>query len=150
MPENQISPLLPHFQFPIPPIPAAAHLPQRRATDASSNDQSHERSYSSMSFHVPRKAGVDGSPSTLQDEIPPLIPPKAKARARAYTSPEVDVIKERVASAMIEVERLQRQIDDVIERQSLYAPSRPSTAHSMARTMPGKSHWEAFCMRKRN
>ncbi|KAK0388662.1 hypothetical protein NLU13_4905 [Sarocladium strictum] len=135
MPENQISPLLPHFQFPIPPIPPTAHL-QRRATDVSSIEQSHERNYSSMSFHVPRKAGAEGSGSTMQDDIPPLIPPKAKARARAYTSPEVDVIKERVASAMIEVERLQKQIDDVIERQSLHAPSRPSTAHSMARTMP--------------
>lgn len=136
MPENQISPLLPHFEIPIPPMPPAAYLPQRRDTDASSHDQSHERSYSSMSFHVPRKAGVEGSPSTMNDEIPPLIPPKAKARARAHTSPEVHVITERVASAMIEMERLQRQIDDVIERQSLYAPSRPSTAYSMARTMP--------------
>jgi hypothetical protein len=136
MPENQISPLLPHFEFPIPPIPPAAYLPQQRTTDMHSSNQSHERSYSSMSFHVPRKAGADGSPSTAQDEIPPLIPPKAKGRARAHTSPEVDVIKERVASAMIEVERLQRQIDDVIERQSIYAPSRPSTAHSMAQPMP--------------
>lgn len=96
-----------------------------------------------MSFHVPRKGGVGGSPSTMNDAIPPLIPPKAKARARAHTSPEVNVITERVASAMIEVERLQRQIDDVIERQSLYAPSRPSTAYSMAQTMPGR--WLAHC-----
>lgn len=136
MPDNQISPLLPHFQFPIPPIPPATHLPNRRATEGSSNEQSHERSYSSMSFHVPRKATAEGSPSATLEDIPPLIPPKAKARARAYTSPEVDVIKERVASAMIEVERLQKQIDDVIERQSVYAPSRPSTAHSMAYTVP--------------
>lgn len=137
MPENHISPLLPHFEFPIPPMPPAVHLPQQRGEEIITSDQSHERNYSSMSFHVPRKAGPDGTPSTTHDEIPPLIPPKAKGRARAYTSPEVDVIKERVASAMIEVERLQKQIDDVIERQSLYAPSRPSTSGSMARTMPG-------------
>ena len=81
---------------------------------------------------------MDSSPLVTQDDMPPLIPPKAKARARAYTSPEVDVIKERVASAMIEVERLQKQIDDVIERQTLYTASRPSSPQSMARTMPGK------------
>ncbi|KAG7117128.1 Protoplast secreted protein 2 like [Verticillium longisporum] len=44
-------------------------------------------------------------------------------------------MKVRIASAMNEVERLQREIDSAIERQSLYAASsRPSTAHSMAPT----------------
>jgi hypothetical protein len=50
----------------------------------------------------------------------------------------METIKERVASAMNEVEQLQRKINDIIERQSLYTASRPSTAHSMARTIPGK------------
>lgn len=33
---------------------------------------------------------------------------------------------------MLEKERLQEMIDDVIERQSVYLGSRPSTSHSMA------------------
>ncbi|KAJ6444253.1 histidine acid phosphatase [Purpureocillium lavendulum] len=134
MPDNNTSPILPHFDVPrvmTPPPPAYF---------ASRTDEDHElmrqRSYSSMSFHVPRRHVFDGSPSTTQDEAPPRIPPKSKNRMRAYTSTDVDAIKERVASAMIEVERLQKQIDEVIERQSLYANSRPSTPHSIARTMP--------------
>ncbi|KAF7544077.1 hypothetical protein G7Z17_g10251 [Cylindrodendrum hubeiense] len=102
----------------------------------------HQRSFSSTSFHFPRKqlTDTDSSPFTIhEDEIPPLIPPKARARSRAYTAPNVDVIKERVAGAMIEVEKLQKQIDEVIERQSLYSVSRPTTAHSMANTMPGET-----------
>lgn len=50
----------------------------------------------------------------------------------------MEAIKERVAYAMNEVEELQKKINDIIERQSLYTASRPSTAHSMARTVPGK------------
>lgn len=134
MPSNQISPLLPHFEFPVPP-PAAALMSSNWSYD---DEEAHQRSYSAMSFHVPRKGVAEGSPSPRLEEIPPLIPPKAKARGRAYTSPDVDIMKERVATAMIEVERLQKQIDDVIERQSLYAPSRPSTSHSMANVVPGR------------
>ncbi|KAH6997538.1 hypothetical protein BKA56DRAFT_565561 [Ilyonectria sp. MPI-CAGE-AT-0026] len=102
----------------------------------------HQRSFSSTSFHFPRKqlTDTDSSPFTIhEDEIPPLIPPKARGRSRAYTAPSVDAMKERVASAMLEVEKLQKQIDEVIERQSLYAVSRPTTAHSMANTMPGET-----------
>jgi hypothetical protein len=36
---------------------------------------------------------------------------------------------ERVANAMLERDRLQEQIDDLIERQSIYISSRPSTAY---------------------
>jgi len=56
------------------------------------------------------------------------------ARARAYTSPSVERIAERIASAMIEKEMLQAEIDSVIERQSIYVNSRPSTAHGMEGT----------------
>lgn len=136
VPENHISPILPHFEFPVMVPPPPAYTRERPEDE---HALTHQRSYSSMSFHLPRKPVYDSSPSTIQEELPPVIPPKALARGRAYTSPDVDTIKERVASAMIEVERLQRQIDDVIERQSLYASSRPSTAHSMAHTLPGES-----------
>lgn len=131
--DNSMSPILPHFEFPDISPPPPAYVANRTEDD----HHVHQRSYSAMSFHLPRN-GTESSPSTSQEEMPPQIPPKAKARARAYTSPNVDHLKERVASAMIEVERLQKQIDDVVERQSLYVASRPSTPLSMARTMPGK------------
>ena len=136
MPDNRMSPILPHFDFPTMTAPEPAYLQDRL-------DEHHQlvrqRSNSSMPFHIPRKravspAALGGSDSTQA----PQIPAKSSARARAYTAPEVEQMKARVATAMIEVEKLQQQIDDVIERQSLYAGSRPSTSHSMARTMPGE------------
>ncbi|POR33651.1 Uncharacterized protein TPAR_06141 [Tolypocladium paradoxum] len=136
MPDNHMSPVLPHLDCRgniTPPPPA--YLASRADED---RPLARQRSYSSMSFHIPRRHVMESSPSTVQEELPPRIPPKALGRARAYTSPEVEAIKERVASAMMEVERLQKQIEDVIERQSLCASSRPSTSHSVARTMPGK------------
>jgi hypothetical protein len=130
LPDNELSPILPHFEFgdviaPLPP----ARIHQSRSREDEGYPLGHERSYSSMSFHLPRR-----SPSSTNDETPPRVPPKA--RARAHTSPNVEKIVERIASAMIEVEKLQERIDDAIERQSIYVSSRPSTAHSMAYTMP--------------
>lgn len=129
MPQNRLSPILPLFDLeaPLPPLPGARY-PEARSDDFSLDAQ---RSCSSMSFHIPRKP-ASSLPSLLEDS-PPRIPPKA--RARAYTSPNVDQMKERIASSMIEVEKLQKEIDSVIERQSIYAASsRPSTAYSMALT----------------
>ncbi|CAM1511150.1 Fc.00g086630.m01.CDS01 [Cosmosporella sp. VM-42] len=132
MPDNRMSPILPSFEFPTPPERAYTQ-------DRLDEDQPlmHQRSYSSTtSFHLPRKQPLESSPSTTEEELPPTIPRRSPGRARAYTAPQVDMIKERVANAIIEVEKLQKQIDEVIERQSIYANSRPSTPHSMARTMP--------------
>ncbi|KHN97889.1 uncharacterized protein MAM_04278 [Metarhizium album ARSEF 1941] len=84
-----------------------------------------------MSFHVPRRHVVDPALPAGPKELPPQIPPKSRHRARAYTAPEAEAIKERVASALIEVDILQRKINDVVARQSIYINSRPSTAHSM-------------------
>lgn len=123
-PQNRLSPLLPHFEF--PGVPPLAKLAPTRVDDFT---LAHERSGSSMSFHIPRRP-AGGSPSTTYTESPPRIPPKS--RARAYTSPNIESIKERIAQSMNEVEQLQSEIDSVIERQSIYAASsRPSTAHSM-------------------
>lgn len=126
-----------------------------------------DRSYSTMSFHVPRRAigggaasggsvlgsvrsgrtgsrgNVNGA-STLHIHSsgagasagaadaynasqPPTIP--QRSRLRSHSSPGVDSMVERIASALIEVERLQAEIDSVIERQSIYISSRPSTAY---------------------
>ena len=123
-PQNRLSPLLPHFDF--PGIPPLAKLAPTRVDDFT---LANERSDSSMSFHIPRRP-TGGSPSTAHSDSPPRIPPKS--RARAYTSPNIESIKERIARSMNEMEELQNEIDSVIERQSIYAPSsRPSTAHSM-------------------
>ncbi|KAK2595911.1 hypothetical protein QQS21_006506 [Conoideocrella luteorostrata] len=144
IPDYRISSISPHSASPrsITPPPPPAYCVERPGligTEAERSEHDHQlsrqRSYSAMSFHVPRRH-PDGFSSTAQEETPPRIPAKSKYRARACTAPEVNAIKERVASALIEVERLQQQIDDVIERQSIYASSRPSTSHSIAHTMP--------------
>lgn len=134
--DRLVSPLLPHFEFPriITPPPPPAYSAERSEDD---HQLLHQRSYSYMSFHVPRRQPVEDSPSTAEEDTPPRIPAKSKNRARASTSPDVDAIKKRVASAMMEVEILQRQIDDVIERQSIYSNSRPSTPYSVGYPLPG-------------
>lgn len=135
MPNNHMSPILPCFEFSdlvAPPPPA--QLNEKLDGD---HQLIRQRSNSSTPFHLPRKVASDTS-STTPDDEPPAIPVKSQNRPRAHTSPELDAIKARVAGAMIEVERLQKQIDDVVERQSVYACSRPSTSHSMARTIPSE------------
>ncbi|RDA95173.1 hypothetical protein CP533_1933 [Ophiocordyceps camponoti-saundersi (nom. inval.)] len=96
--------------------------------------QLHQGNEPSLSFHIPRRQVNSASPP--QDGLPPRIPPKAQGRNRVSTAPEVAALRERVADAMMEVERLQRQIDEVVERQSLYTNSRPSTSHSTGRILP--------------
>ncbi|KFA73622.1 hypothetical protein S40288_02577 [Stachybotrys chartarum IBT 40288] len=136
--DHHASPMLPQFELPravATPPPAYHHV--QSDEDQSDDDIRlvRQRSYASfLSFHVPRKPVVDSFPSPVS-EAPPRIPPKSPGRARARTSPEMDRIRERVANAMNEMERLQKQIDDVIERQSLYSASRPSTSQSQARTV---------------
>ncbi|PNY24007.1 Uncharacterized protein TCAP_06066 [Tolypocladium capitatum] len=134
VPDSHTSPILPHSDC------HGTITPPPPAYFASRTDEDHplvrQRSYSSMSFHIPRRRVTESSPPTVQEDLPPRIPPKAPGRARAYTAPDVEAIKERVASGMIEVERLQKKIEDIMERQSLYMSSRPSTSHSMAWSMP--------------
>lgn len=124
-PGKPLSPILPLFEFPTAVTPPpSAHVLERPNNYGNLNS---DRSYSPMSFHVPRK--LTASPTMYDDERPPEIPPKS--RARAYTSPNLEKMKERIACAMIEVEKLQKEIDSVVERQSIRAASsRPSTAHS--------------------
>lgn len=130
-PNNQLSPLLPHFDINdhVHP-PPAAHTRAEGSWDDSSVTLTHERSYSSMSFHLPRRQVHEASSfSESQESSPPRIP--ARSRARAYTAPSVERIVERIASAMLERERLQSEIDSIVERQSIYTNSRPTTAYGM-------------------
>ncbi|KAL6858473.1 hypothetical protein J3F83DRAFT_361257 [Trichoderma novae-zelandiae] len=132
---KELSPMLPDFNFPSEMTPPSlVHLPRRPIRDESLH--SHERNTSSTSFHIPRK-NVAAPSSSDSPEVPPLhLASDKPPRTRAYTPSDMETIKERVAYAMNEVEQLQRKINDIIERQSLYTASRPSTAHSMARTIP--------------
>lgn len=127
MPNNRISPILPHFEFPPVKTPEKAVLEERLTDD---HQLVRQRSYTSVPFHIPRKPAIEDL--SFNQTCPPDIPPKSQARPRANTSPEIEAIKARVANAMLEVEELQRQIEEAAERQSLYARSRPSTSQSRA------------------
>lgn len=119
---------------PPPPAYMARHL------DGDDHELLAQSNFSPLSFHVPRRrvtatcTSIDG-----REGLTPRVPPRAQGRARPYTAPQMEAIKERVASAMIEAERLQQQIDEIMERQSFYANSRPSTPHPIARGAPGKT-----------
>ncbi|KYK59697.1 hypothetical protein DCS_00831 [Drechmeria coniospora] len=98
-------------------------------------DQVHDlvrrRSQSSMSFHIPRRL-VPGSTALARQEgaaVAPAKPLKHEDRFRLRTPPEIEAIKERVASAMIEMELLQKRIEHVSECQS-------RSAHSIVRMRP--------------
>jgi hypothetical protein len=137
--DHHLSPLLPYFgdeevdrDSMVTPPPRAHTAASSSKWDGSSATLAHDRSYSSMSFHIPRRLGREGSTASQSPITPPRIP--AKSRARAYTSPSpnVDHIVERIASAIIEKEKLQAEIESIIERQSIYINSRPSTAYGIS------------------
>lgn len=129
--KRELSPILPHFDMITPPPPVRLEP----NPDDDVFGPSHEPNYSPMSFHLPRK--MSASPSaTIASDTPPKIPPKSRARSQTCSSTER--MKERIAGAMLEVDKLQREIDLIMERQSTYAGSRPSTGHSMALTVHGK------------
>jgi len=135
--DTRLSPILPNMDYPSPPVTP----PPRVYTASSPSDDSpavsHQRSYSSMSFHIPRRP-INGSSvfDSPRSDASILRRPQA-TRIRGYTtsssstaqSPIMEDLVARVANAMLERDRLQEQIDDVIERQSIYISSRPSTAY---------------------
>ncbi|KAK4462270.1 hypothetical protein QBC42DRAFT_268282 [Cladorrhinum samala] len=133
-PSNRLTPILPHldvgdeFDFIAPP--PRAHTANSSRWDASSSTTlAPDRSYSVLSFHIPRKHVRQSSGDSDLTLSPPRIPPKS--RARASTAPNTERIVTRIADAMLEKERLQTEINNVVERQSIYFNSRPSTAYSM-------------------
>ena len=151
MPHNRLSSLLPRFEVPtLSPSPTPTPPPAYARDESTSAYPSHAsatlRSYpSSFSFHLPRKHHRDSPPGSPTGEAQMSAPRAKKGRPRSNTSSGVEAMKERVANAMREMEDLQKQIDDVVERQSMYSHSRPSSAHSMARTVPGKSPSSHSC-----
>ncbi|KAL2158925.1 hypothetical protein VTH06DRAFT_2955 [Thermothelomyces fergusii] len=135
-PENRLSAILPHIECNVTTPPPRAHTGNRSNREDSYDSSTapaqeaafaHERSRSATHFRLPRKASGQMSEASAS---PPEIPPKS--RARAATAPNTGRIVERIASAMMEKERLQAEINSLAERQSLlYLNSRPSTGHDM-------------------
>ncbi|OTB19953.1 hypothetical protein K445DRAFT_313746 [Daldinia sp. EC12] len=141
MSDKRLSPILPHFGPPEPPVTPPQRVFTISTRSEDSPHMSHSRSYSSMSFHIPRRPVNDGSvfDSPQSDISTPQRPQPAKLRDRmspTSTSPMMEDLVERVATAMLERDKLQEQIEDVIERQSIYISSRPSTAHGQPEMAP--------------
>lgn len=136
--ENRISPLLPYFagrdRSVTPPLPARSRSRGRDVFfDDDSTTLAHSRNTSTFSFHIPRRpVGDSGSLMTesIVEDSPPRIPPRAKTRPRAYTSPSVEAIVERIASAIIERDMLDAEIESVKSRHSVCL-SRPSTSYDL-------------------
>ncbi|TVY82890.1 hypothetical protein LSUE1_G005149 [Lachnellula suecica] len=154
-PQNQLSPILPHFRPDDLAFPSDMKDLPRPPTAMTSS-----RSDSSLSFRIPRKAVRSSSRASsewtahfkprpdslsaqellerLEDDLPKPPPP---ARLRANTEPPT---YERIKSALrerFELEQRLRDIDEVIEeRKSIYMSSRPtSRATSRPRSIYSES-----------
>lgn len=128
------SPLLPHFvgdenetTTRITPPPPAHIVENNNITqwDISSSTMGPNDVDYPTSFHLSRHAVGQVQQSSTNSQFPPRIPPKS--RARAHTAPSTDIMLERIASAMLEKEKLQAEIDELVERQSVYKGSRPGS-----------------------
>jgi hypothetical protein len=162
MPENQLSPILPHFgqsdhmSFPLDDMKELPYPPAAL---------SHSRSDSAMSFRIPRKPLRSSSRASsewtaqfkprpeslsanellaaLEHELPKVPPP---ARLRSFTEPPA---YERVKSALhekFELEQRLKDIEEVIEeRKSIYfANSRP-TSRALSRSTSVYSEAQGTC-----
>lgn len=140
-PDNRLSAILPHVDCEIT-HPPRAYTGNSSKWDASSgstltNERGHHQS---MSFHIPRKhrRQESGMSDASMSPPPPRIPPKS--RARASTAPSTERIVARIASAMIEKERLQAEINSVVQRQSTYFGNRPLTGFDMGGALQSAYH----------
>lgn len=161
MPENQLSPILPHFgqiddmSFPPDHMKELPYPPTAL---------SHSRSDSQMSFRIPRKPLRSSSRASsewtaqfkprpeslsanellavLEHDLPRAPPP---ARLRSYTEPPA---YERVKSALherFELEQRLKDIEEIIEeRKSVYFNSRP-TSRALSRTTSVYSEAQGTC-----
>ena len=135
-PSNRLSPILPYVEGGIRLPPRAYTANSSRWDASSSSTLAGDRSQSTLSFHVPRRHVRQRSSLSIDSNAsPPRIPPKSRARASAL--PAHNRIVERIASAIIEKDRLQAEINSLVERQSIYINSRPSTGYDMR----GESDW---------
>lgn len=162
MPENQLSPILPHFgtiddlSFPSDDLKDLPDLPYPPAA------LTHSRSESALSFRIPRKPVRSSSRASsewtaqfkprpdslsaqellaaLENELPKAPP---AARLRAMTEPPA---YERVKSALherFELERRLKDVDEQIEeRRSIYLSSRPTIRPTSTRPTSVMSVYE--------
>lgn len=139
---TRLSPAIPHINHSGPPVtpPPRAYTvsPKHSAVYAAS----HQRNNSALSFNIPRRPVNGGSvfDSPRSNTSTPQRPSPVKMRGYASPSPPpppiMEDLVERVANAMLERDKLQEQIDDIVEKQSVYTNSRPSTAHEQPETEP--------------
>ncbi|EAQ87262.1 hypothetical protein CHGG_03881 [Chaetomium globosum CBS 148.51] len=141
-PDNRLSAILPHVDCEITHPPRAYTGNSSKWDASSSSTLTNERGHhQTMSFHIPRKHRRQESGMSEGSMSPPRIPPKS--RARASTAPNTERIVARIASAMIEKERLQAEINSVVQRQSAYFGNRPLTGFDMGGALQSASHARA-------
>ncbi|KAI0450437.1 hypothetical protein F5B21DRAFT_490846 [Xylaria acuta] len=135
MSDTQLSPIFPRLNYSSPPVtpPPRAYTTLSSPNDSDSPAMSHQRSHSSLSFSIPRRPVNGGSvfeSSRSNTPTPQRLQP-VRMRGQVSPSPPTPIMEdlvERVANAMLERDRLQEKIDDLVEKQYVYT-SRPSTGH---------------------
>ncbi|KAI6404206.1 hypothetical protein ACKVWL_002375 [Pyricularia oryzae] len=134
-----LSPMLPHFEQedrePCITAPQPAHI--RDSFDSDTSTLTYQESTTSSLFHIPRRP-LPQRPVSPGDSngSPPRVPSRSRLRA-TLTSPErVEMMVERIASAMIEKETLQSDIDSVVQRQSIYAGRASLSAPGVEKIAP--------------
>lgn len=129
--DTHLSPIVPRLNYPSRPV---TPLPRAYTIDSDSPAMSHQRSHSAQSFSIPRRP-VNGSSvfETSRSNTPTpqrLQPVKTRTHlSPAPPTPIMEDLVERVANAMLERDRLQDQIDDLVGKQYSFTSSRPSTGH---------------------
>ncbi|KAL5612561.1 hypothetical protein BROUX41_004341 [Berkeleyomyces rouxiae] len=135
-PARRLSPLMSHFRL---PETAASVGPSDHHSKATW-DMTERPPSRAMTFHIPRRAIY-----TPQCEHQKAIVENQESENDTCDSPQcanfgstiikTEDVVERIASALIEKECLERAIEDCIERESIYFNSRPSTAVSRVATI---------------
>ncbi|TLD30684.1 hypothetical protein PspLS_02729 [Pyricularia sp. CBS 133598] len=137
--DNYLSPMLPHFEqedrepriTPLQP----AHI--RDSFDSDASTLTYPESTSSWSFHIPRRPLPQRSVSPVDNnDSPPRVPSRSRLRATLTPPERVEMIVERIASAMLEKETLQLDIDSVVQRQSIYTGRASVTAPGLEKIAP--------------
>ncbi|KAI0197604.1 hypothetical protein F4808DRAFT_294244 [Astrocystis sublimbata] len=138
--DTQLPPNLPRVNRPralVTPPPRAYATPSPCFSDRSAI--SHQRSDSAQSFRIPRRPVPGGlvfdasrSNTPTPEQLRPVRMRPVRGRSRRSPpppSPIMEDLVERVANAMLERDRLQEKIDDMVEKEYFYTSgsSRPST-----------------------
>ncbi|KAK8148306.1 hypothetical protein G3M48_010463 [Beauveria asiatica] len=133
--QTRLSPLLPPFELPfISPTPPPAYVREEAERSSVLHPQGSMPSLSCVSTtpeSFSNSSSVSEWNSSPRSSTYATKSSKKTAQSGPHTAPAVEAIRARVVTAMQEVERLQKKIDNVVERQSLYTTSRPSNLEPM-------------------